>query len=321
MLAGRGAARIPPQEASIVSPHYRHTQIGWVLLAVLLGLGSFVAFQLRRDGVPHAWLPLAILGLALVLMGTLTVEVGRETVRVAFGVGLVRKTIPLADIAAFQPVRNPWIAGWGIRLIRGGQLWNVSGLDAVELALRDGRFFRIGTDEPEVLSRALATAIGRAASDTRAGVAAGLPPPPKARPWVRWVVAAVIVVVAALAILPVVLQTRPPVVTVRADGFDVKSLFYGQGYRAEDVAAIELLDRLPFVEARTNGFSGSGLLRGWFRVRGLGEGKLFLDVGNAPWILVRLRAGFVIVGLESSEKTRALYEEMARAWPDKVTAP
>jgi len=304
-----------------VSPHYRHTQVGWVLLAVLLGLGAFVYFQLQRDGVPQAWLPLGILGLALVLMGTLTVEVGRESVRVAFGVGLVRKTIPLADIAAFQPVRNPWIAGWGIRLIRGGQLWNVSGLDAVELALRDGRFFRIGTDEPEALARALATATGRAASDTRAGVAAGLPPAPKTRPWVRWVVAAVVLAVAALAILPVVVQMRPPVVTVRAHGFEVKSPFYGQGYRAEDVTSIELLDRLPVVEARTNGFSGSGLLRGWFRVRGLGEGKLFLDVGNAPWILVRLREGFVILGLDAPERTRALYEEMARAWPDKAPAP
>lgn len=300
-------------------PHYRHTQIGWVLLAVLAGLGAFVHFQLQRGGVPQAWLPLAILGLALVLMGTLTVEVGREGVRVAFGVGLIRKTIPLADIAAFQPVRNPWIAGWGIRLIRGGQLWNVSGLDAVELALRDGRFFRIGTDEPEALARALATATGRPASDTRAGVAAGLPPPPKTRPWVRWAVGLAVVAVLPLAILPVVVQMKPPVVSVRADGFAVESPFYGQAYRAEDVTSIELLERLPVVEARTNGFSGSGLLRGWFRVRGLGEGKLFLDVGNAPWILVRLREGFVILGLDAPERTRALYEEMARAWPDKAT--
>jgi hypothetical protein len=301
-----------------VSAHYRHTQVGWVLLAVLAVLGAFVYLKLQGDGVPHAWIPLAILGAALVLMGTLTVEVDRERIRVAFGPGLVRKTIPLAEVAAFQPVRNPWIAGWGIRLVRGGQLWNVSGLDAVELALRDGRFFRIGTDEPEALARALETATGRRASDTRAGAAAGLPPAPPRNPRVPWVVGAVVIAVAAAAVLPVVVQMRPPVVTVRADRLDVKSPFYGQAYRADDVVSIELVDRLPPIEARTNGFAGAGLLRGWFRVRGLGEGKLFLDVGNAPWILVRLRAGFVILGLDAPEKTRALYDEMAAAWPEKV---
>lgn len=304
-----------------MSSHYRHTQVGWVLVAVLGGLGAFLYLQLQRDGVPQVWFPLGILALALLLMGTLTVDVDRERVRVAFGPGLVRKTIPLSEIAAFQAVRNPWIAGWGIRLIRGGQLWNVSGLDAVELALRDGRFFRIGTDEPEALVRALETATARAASDTRAGVAAGLPPAPKPQPWVRWAVGLAIVGIVPLAILPVVLQMKPPRVAVTPAGFDVKSPFYGQGYAADDVVSIELLDRLPAIEARTNGFAGSGLLRGRFRVRGLGEGKLFLDVGEAPWILVRLRAGFVILGLDASAKTRALYDDMAARWPEKVVPP
>ena len=30
-------------------------------------------------------------------------------------------------------------------------VWNISGLDTVELTYRDGKKFRIGTDEPEVL--------------------------------------------------------------------------------------------------------------------------------------------------------------------------
>jgi hypothetical protein len=298
--------------------HYRHTQIGWVLLVVLAALGAFLYVQLQGSGVPTPWLPLGILAVILVLMGTLTVDVDRERVQTAFGIGLIRKTVPLADIAAFQPVRNPWIAGWGIRLIRGGQLWNVSGLDAVELALRDGRFFRIGTDEPEALARAIQHATGRAPSDTRAGAAGGLPSAPKRSPYFFYVVGAIVLLGAALALLPVIVQMKPPAVTVGADGFDVQSAFYGQGYRADEITAIEILDRMPVVEARTNGFSGGGLLRGHFRVRGLGEGKLFVDTGTAPFILVRLRESFVILNLDAPEKTAALFDEMASAWPDKV---
>jgi hypothetical protein len=301
-----------------VNPHYRHTQPGWVLLAVLGAIFAFLAVDLHGRGIPFVWLPLAILGAVLLLFGALTVEVDRERVRAVFGIGLIRRTVPLSEVVAFQPVRNPWIAGWGIRVIRGGTLWNVSGLDAVELALRSGRFFRIGTDEPEALTRAFETALGRPPSDTRHGT--HLPPPPKRSPYLPYVVGAVVLLGVALALLPVFVQMKPPVVTVEADGFLVKSPFYGQGYRADDVTAVDLLDRLPTIEARTNGFAAGGLLRGHFRVRGLGDGKLFLDTGTAPWILVRLRRGFVILGLDAPEKTTALYEEMARTWPDKVAA-
>jgi hypothetical protein len=300
--------------------HYRHTQIGWVILAVTTVLGGLLAMQLAGRGLPTPWLPLVILGVVVLLFGTLRVEVDRERVRAAFGVGLVRRTVPLADVAAFQPVRNPWVAGWGIRLIRGGTLWNVSGLDAVELALRDGRFLRIGTDEPEALVRALETATGQPPSDTRAGAAGGLPPAPKRSRWLPFVVAASVAAGVGAILVAVAVQTRPPVVTVEAGGFDVKSPFYGQRYSADDVTSIELVPRLPHIEARTNGFAGGGLLRGHFRLRDLGDGKLFLDTGQPPYVLVRLRGGFVILGLDAAERTRALYDEMARAWPDKVAA-
>ena len=34
-------------------------------------------------------------------------------------------------------------------------VWNISGLDAIELTYHDGKKFRIGTDEPEALLEAL----------------------------------------------------------------------------------------------------------------------------------------------------------------------
>jgi hypothetical protein len=44
----------------------------------------------------------------------------------------------------------------GIRWIARGALWNVWGLDAVELELKSGRIFRIGTDDVGGLVAALA---------------------------------------------------------------------------------------------------------------------------------------------------------------------
>ena len=52
-------------------------------------------------------------------------------------------------------VRNRWWWGFGIRWTPHGWMWNISGLDAVELTYHNGKKFRIGTDEPEALLEAL----------------------------------------------------------------------------------------------------------------------------------------------------------------------
>ena len=63
------------------------------------------------------WLVVALFGLlalGLVTYATLTVDVDSSDVRVRFGVGLIRKSIPLTDIARCDVVRTPSWWGWGI---------------------------------------------------------------------------------------------------------------------------------------------------------------------------------------------------------------
>jgi len=94
--------------------------------------------------------------LLLSLFGTLTVSVDGERLLAKFGIGLVRKSIPLSRIASFQPVRMRWLYGFGIHWIPfRGWLYNVSGLKAVEIILKSGKHMLIGTDEPDTLCRAL----------------------------------------------------------------------------------------------------------------------------------------------------------------------
>lgn len=108
---------------------------------------------------PIWWgMPIILLSLTLVF-GWLTVEITADTVRLRFGIGLIRRAWPLADIAGVRPVRNALWTGWGIRSGWDYALYNVSGRDAVELTFRDGRSrVRIGTDQPAALVAALAAA-------------------------------------------------------------------------------------------------------------------------------------------------------------------
>ena len=71
----------------------------------------------------------------------------------------MQQSIPLAEIAGVAAVRNEWWYGWGVRKTPHGWLFNVSGLDAVEVTQTGGAKTRLGTDEPAVLRAAIEAAV------------------------------------------------------------------------------------------------------------------------------------------------------------------
>jgi hypothetical protein len=80
-------------------------------------------------------------------------------VSLRFGIGVIRKKFPVTGIETAGVVRNPWYYGWGIRKTPEGWLYNVSGLLAVELRMKSGEKYRIGTDDPLGLLNAIGAVI------------------------------------------------------------------------------------------------------------------------------------------------------------------
>ena len=140
---------------------YRHTQIGYLTLIMSLvaavGIVAFLPDDVRPVGLGVA----ALLVIMAVLFFTLTVEVDDGELRFHFGPGFWRKRIALGEVKAVTPTQSSWWEGWGIRFTPRGMLYNVSGTNAMEIELRSGRRFRIGTDEPEALVQAIRTAMSR----------------------------------------------------------------------------------------------------------------------------------------------------------------
>ncbi len=137
---------------------YRHTQFGTVIIfGVGIVIAAILVHFLVSESIPPTEAGAAILLLlTLFLFASLTIEINHGSVVCRFGLGLIRKEIRLSDITNARPVINSWIAGWGIRWMPGQyMLWNVSGFQAVELTLTNGKRFRIGTDEPDTLVQAI----------------------------------------------------------------------------------------------------------------------------------------------------------------------
>ena len=95
----------------------------------------------------------------LIFFGQLRITVTGSHLRLHFGIGIIRKKIALEDIERIHQVRNKWWYGFGVRLTPHGWMWNISGLDAIELKLKTGKIFRVGTANPERLIEILSKQI------------------------------------------------------------------------------------------------------------------------------------------------------------------
>ncbi len=138
---------------------YRHTQIGYLTLIVVLVAAVGIGVSLPNEMRPVSLGVAALLVIIAVVFSSLTVEVTDGELSFHFGPGFWRKRVALSEVAAVTPTQSSWWEGWGIRFTLRGMLYNVSGTDAVEIELRSGRRFRIGTDEPEALVQAIETAM------------------------------------------------------------------------------------------------------------------------------------------------------------------
>jgi hypothetical protein len=278
-----------------------------VWLVMTIPLMTIPPMTIPPMTMPIRLLPVAVIFLALLLFGTLAVAVDERQLSLRFGIGLIRRNIPLADIRSFKAVRNPWYYGWGVRFNQAGRLYNVSGLSAVDLLLNDGKHVRVGTDEPEALVGALRRAIGEprplTPEERRADVTAG-----------RRLAAlvgfgSVAIAMAVLGVLYAGMQ--PPSVNISASGLAIRGgAFYAVDMPMTDIVELSLQDTIPGVTRKINGFNAGNTLRGHFQLQVLGDGQLFINRGVAPYLVVKTRDSFVIVNFKDPQRTRDLYASL-----------
>jgi len=150
---------------------YKHTQIGYLMMVVTLAvLVLFAWVYITASAEPPSvdsgtnFLVTAIMVLILFVLASfarLTVSIGENYLRIKFGYGIFRKCFVVSEIASVERVKNHWYYGWGIRFWLWPKMWiyNVSGFDAVEITMKNGKMYRIGTDTPDELEAAIKRAI------------------------------------------------------------------------------------------------------------------------------------------------------------------
>ena len=152
-------------------PTYKHTQIGYLMLAItLLVLVLFAWLYITARAEPPSYYSgtnfaiTAIMVLILFILAsfaTLTVSIDENHLRIKFGYGIFRKKFLLNEIISAKAVKNHWYYGWGVRIWFWPYMliYNISGFNAVEIIMKNGKIYRIGTNEPEKLEQAISQSI------------------------------------------------------------------------------------------------------------------------------------------------------------------
>jgi hypothetical protein len=140
---------------------YKHTQIGYLLIAMLSSALIALMALLTRTGLHWVGVIVVVfLTCCLYIFCSLTIAITSTAIEFHFGAQFLRQRLPLAEISDYRIVTNPWYYGWGIHLTPSGWVYNVSGFDAVELTMKNGRKLRLGTDDAEQLNAILSRVLG-----------------------------------------------------------------------------------------------------------------------------------------------------------------
>ena len=101
--------------------------------------------------------------------------------------------------------------------------------------------------------------------------------------------------------------TKAPDISISSNKISVTGLYA----TSVKVKSIELVDSIPKILLRTNGFSYGGILKGSFKLEEYGVSKLFLLAIKGPYIVVKTDAKkLIIINRQSKEETQDLFTKL-----------
>ena len=135
---------------------YQNDQKGQLMIGIsIFSIIVGGVFYLLLSSLIAWWICLSVALFILIFFHKLRVRVTQTELYIGFGIGLIHRNILRSSIVKAEKVKNKLWYGFGIRLTPHGFLWNIQGLDAIELTYTNGKKFRIGTDDPDNLYKIL----------------------------------------------------------------------------------------------------------------------------------------------------------------------
>lgn len=136
--------------------HYQNPKLYIILLWLLCIV--FLCIYIESGYNPINIIAFTIILFIMYGFSKMFVFVNDDYIKIRFWLWLFTKRILLPDVVSAKQVRNKWFYWWGIKFVwipKLTTIYSVYGLDAVEIVLKNGKHFRIGTDDAAELEEVI----------------------------------------------------------------------------------------------------------------------------------------------------------------------
>jgi hypothetical protein len=275
---------------------------------IIVLFGSFIllftgvlAYLGYNDPAMYILLPVILLfAICIGFFYKLTITVTDVRLTFNLGFGMIRKSYLLSEIESVKPVRNPVFYGIGIKMIPHGWLYNVSGLDAVEVKFKNRKsVVRIGTDQPVNVSNYINSKLDNGLHQTNAEL------PTKSK-YFLWgvVIILTIFIIATITIL----GNKEPEAKIKNNIFELSGI-YGYKVNIADITSIDTVQGIPPISMRTNGYALGNHLKGYFRLTDGNTVKLSVNLDSKPFLLIKAKNEYPIyISFKDKQKTIGLFK-------------
>jgi hypothetical protein len=108
-------------------------------------------------------------------------------------------------------------------------------------------------------------------------------------------------------------SSRPAVVAVSQQQIRISGT-YGITEPMKNIQEVKLLDEIPDVKWKSNGFGFANVRKGKFHLQDWGEGKLFLHAANGPFIYIKTVDSYMLINYKDPEQTNEVYQQLYANW-------
>jgi hypothetical protein len=143
---------------------YKETQYGWLISVFFVAVIGFMTLMYLEQWGTHP-VPktpfLIMVGLFVFILSLfykMTIHVEGRTIKIVYGIGLIRIKIKPDRISGVKVFNVPWYWGVGIRITPKGWLYSINGFKALIIEYEKDGLYKsvlVGTPAPEELKSAL----------------------------------------------------------------------------------------------------------------------------------------------------------------------
>jgi hypothetical protein len=272
------------------------------ILLVLFSLKSYNLGFLETTGLLYAGLS-ALMLLCVLLLYKIVIEIDENKISFKFGIGLFGRSYLISDIISCTSVSCSLLNEVGIRKTANGWLYNIAGVNAIELRFEDTKsVIRIGINKSSEIASLVSDLIKKT-QDTNEFLQIENT---SSIDWGKWIGSVVVLT----AVLNFFYINKKDDIIANKDNLNISGT-YSKSIDYSQIIRIDTISVMPKIELRTDGSSFRSQEKGYFRLKDVGSAYLNLNLKYPPFIRIILRNdNYIFLNLCDAKETKELFKRL-----------